>query len=203
MTGTSSNYYLSLFLSKLSVLVNLLICISLFSFHLHVSFSPKKFQITFSSRCWREDLWRLWGPRCHVCKADLFRWARVYCEARACVNLWYNQGYAEWTWWVWNMFKVLQLWNSICLLWIFAITQISYDIWIGGGSSNNLHVYFKVSLLKMKPMRWTSGRSRLTFSPKFACISPIRCATLTAQQKSQNSPLLLRLPWNCSWLQTS
>lgn len=102
MIGTSSHYYLSLFLSKWSVLVNLLICISLFSFHLLVSFSPKKFQITFSSRCWREDLWRLWGPRCHVCKADLFRWARVYCEARACVNLWHNQGYAEWTWWVWN-----------------------------------------------------------------------------------------------------
>lgn len=58
------------------------------------------------------------------------------------------------------------------------------------------------SLLRMKPMKWTSEKFHLMSSPRSACISPTRSVTPTAPQKYPNSPSRRRSHWNCSWLQT-
>jgi len=63
-------------------------------------------------------------------------------------------------------------------------------------------LYPQDNLLRTKPMKWTSGRFRLTSCPRSACILPTRSVTPTAPQKYPNSPSLRRLRWNCSWLLT-
>lgn len=73
-------------------------------FYLHLLFwclilCCRFFMLLRFNRWWRENLWWLWRPRCHVCEAHLLRRPWIHCEKRTCFDIWNNQSHVKWARW--------------------------------------------------------------------------------------------------------